>query len=195
MGNLLQQVYGSDQIFLDYPWTTPASPIELQNDFKVIHGHFSASKYKDFPSHIKRIAWLRNPIDRLLSHYFYWKQLPVSNQSGDLHRYVIENQLSLLDFAKLPAIRNHVTQWYINIPLSEFYFVGIHEFLAEDWTQLSCLLGFPNLEVARQNSNRSAEYRSFKKSTEYRNTILELMELNSEDIEMYQSILQKRYML
>jgi hypothetical protein len=192
-GNILKQVYGSERIFLDYPWNDPVDPVELQNDFQAIHGHFPVSKYQDLPSHIKRIAWMRNPIDRLISHYFYWKHLPISKQSGNLHRYVIENQVSLLDFAKIPAMINHISQWYINIDLSEFYFVGIHEFFEEDWTQLSCSLGFPNLQVNHQNSNRSAEYRSFKKSMEYRNILLELIDLNSEDMQLYQLALKKRY--
>jgi Sulfotransferase family len=192
-GNILQRVYGGNRIFLDYPWQDPVDTVERDHHLKAIHGHFSASKYQNFPAHIKRIVWIRNPIDRLISHYFYWKSLPVSHQAGDLHRYVIENNLGLLDFAKISAIRNHISQWYINIALNEFYFVGIHEFFEDDWNHLSRLLKFESFEVSSQNENKNKNYQLFKKSTEFREIILKLIDLNSEDMHLYQSALKKRY--
>lgn len=192
-GNILQQIYGVDRVFLDYPWTLPIEREESQPPFQVIHGHFPASKYQNFPDRVKRIVWMRNPIDRLVSHYFYWKSLPISPQTGELHRYVVENQLGLLDFAKISAMQNHISKWYIDIDLSQFYFVGIHEFFQADWNQLSTILGAFNVKYNLNNSNTNPEYRSFKKSLEYKELIWELIKLNSEDVRIYQMAMQKRY--
>ncbi|HIK31137.1 MAG TPA: sulfotransferase family 2 domain-containing protein [Oscillatoriales cyanobacterium M59_W2019_021] len=192
-GNILQRIYGVEGVFLDYPWSNFITSGEQQQPVKAIHGHFPASKYQDFPDRVKRITWIRNPIDRLVSHYFYWKSLPISPQTGELHRYVVENQLGLIDFAKISALQNHISKWYIDIDLSHFHFVGIHEFFKEDWQALCEILGVNNLEATLQNPNLDPEYRAFKKSPEYRSMLLELIGLNSEDMQLYQSAMQKRY--
>lgn len=192
-GNLLQQSYGKDRVFLDYPWLESVESSELQQKYQAIHGHFAASKYRDLPPNIKRITWIRNPIDRLISHYFYWKTQPISPQAGELHRHVVENQLGLLDFARIPSIENHITQWYIDLDLHSFYFVGIHEFFEEDCRYLMSSLGFSHLNIKPFNPNRNPEYIAFKKSTEYPVMLPELMELNSRDIQIYQWAIQKRY--
>ncbi|MEM1167588.1 MAG: sulfotransferase family 2 domain-containing protein [Cyanobacteria bacterium P01_H01_bin.35] len=187
--NILQQVYGSEQILWHYSWST--SDI-ITSEIKAIHGHFPASKYQRSPSSIKMITWVRNPVDRLISHYFYWQHLPISERAGALHRYVIEKKLGLVDFAKLHKMRNHISSNYIDIELNKFYFIGIQEFFEADMIELKNLLGFPNIKMPNQNRNTLPDYQAFKQSSEYDIIYKQLAKINKIDIELYEAALKKR---
>jgi len=189
-GNILQQVYGGEQVFFDYAWNEP--DIKIQPGVKAIHGHFPASKYKDVLDTVKLVAWIRNPVERLISHYFYWQHIPISKRAGSLHRYVIENRLGLIDFAKIPEIRNHISNLYMDIDISNFYFIGIQEYFEEDFNQLSDFLKFPRVPLTKKNANPLGAYQSFKKSPNYQDTMLELASINAQDTELYQAALDKR---
>ncbi len=73
---VLQQIYTDQEIFFDYPHRGPLHNKMLAKDsanVRVIHGHFPANKYElKFPK-ARKIIWLRNPIIRLISHYFLEK--------------------------------------------------------------------------------------------------------------------------
>src|SRR6185503_7841164 len=93
---------------------------------RAIHGHFWAGKYDRQAPDARRITWLRHPIKRLLSHYYFWMSKPELPHS--LHRYVVQNNLSLLEFAELPQARNLVHDTFLRgRSLDEFEFVGIQE--------------------------------------------------------------------
>ena len=84
--HVFESAYGDDAILLDYgdrP-ADPTSPINLDPESffdrcvsedvaltgkRVIHGHFNIRKYKGIYARC-RITFLRDPIDRTISHYF-----------------------------------------------------------------------------------------------------------------------------
>src|SRR5882757_7508321 len=89
----LKGIYGEENFYLDYEDQVirPASPVNMDPEgyvryFKtlreqklagkrVVHGHFYLPKYADLKDAL-RITVLRDPVDRLISHYFYWKITP-----------------------------------------------------------------------------------------------------------------------
>lgn len=73
----------------DLPMNTPqyernkaalqASLCNAESDFsgiECIHGHFLPIKYLLLANKRKMtfVTWMRNPVERVLSHYFYWKR-------------------------------------------------------------------------------------------------------------------------
>ena len=73
---VLQQVYTKEGVFVDeYPnhsLKTTREIWENQNrKIKVIHGHFPLNKYARSFTNARKIIWLRNPVKRLISHFFY----------------------------------------------------------------------------------------------------------------------------
>lgn len=65
-----------------------------------VHGHFYARKYdKVFPQ-AKRLIWLRDPAQRLVSQYYYWLRSPVVYENP-IRRKVIEDKLTFSDFVPL----------------------------------------------------------------------------------------------
>ncbi|MGB3513307.1 MAG: sulfotransferase family 2 domain-containing protein, partial [Microcoleaceae cyanobacterium] len=102
--DVLEQVYGVAGICVDNQLQYPT----IKPQFRVIHGHFPMIKYEGKFPQAKRIIWLRNPVERLISQYFYWKNLPLENNpfNDPHHKLVIEQNLSIVEFAEMPEMRN-----------------------------------------------------------------------------------------
>jgi hypothetical protein len=107
--NFREQVYLD---YTDYPdhLSEEQIRIKLQNynnylyklkpyyfDYKkkfIFHGHFLAAKYKCYLSKENAyfITWLRDPIERLISHYYYWLKTYNKDRSLKLHKIVVEEK-------------------------------------------------------------------------------------------------------
>lgn len=149
----------------------------------VIHGHFFLSKYRHIPG-LQRAMWFREPVQRLLSHYYYWLKSPDMDHPNcaKLH----ERGLSVVSFAELPELQNVFTRFLDGEPLSELDWVG----LVEDY-QASIDLFYAMYAVGRnpgelkahENKNPGrgdrAEYELDKLSVEA------IEKLNAKDMELY----------
>jgi hypothetical protein len=183
--NVLEQVYEPEKILLDHDFPFDGSNIE--SEIRVIHGHFWVSKYAGYFEAAKRIVWFRNPIYRVLSHYFFLKTHPGPEVRPDLA------VLGLLEFAEHPQIRNTMSQFTQGVDPEDFYFIGIQEFFAEDLTDLSGMLGWNSFKQSVTNSNRYPEYTGhLYKILESREILKKLMISNSEDVELYELALSLR---
>lgn len=136
----LTEAYGPDRVLRDYGDRPidPTSPMNLDPEgffsqarrsaaerlapYSVVHGHFNLRKYDGVRA--LRATFLREPIDRLISHYYYWQNTPPNGHT--LHQYVLTQALSLIEFARLPMIRSFyagvffvVSIWLCSI-LSDF---------------------------------------------------------------------------
>ena len=204
--DILFQVYGKDNIFLDYndKIGDPLSqfntdyPNWLKNrdnfiksinpDALVIHGHFSAVKYDGYFADAKRIVWLREPISRLISHYFYWVGIPPSQNS--LHKVLLEKNLSLLEFAELPTMQNRMSRiFFRDVDINHFYFIGIQEFFEDDLAKLAVLMDWPRVTMPIVNRTNTLGYSSFDTD---KSLMEKLAFLNKEDIGLYQTALKLR---
>ncbi|MEP6519012.1 DUF4214 domain-containing protein [Microcoleus vaginatus] len=187
----LTQVYGLDKIagFLDES-VAVSEGVDPQT-IKVIHGHVPSRKYF-CPAQVKEIIWLRDPILRLISLYFFWKSLP-RTEDESLHNYVQEKNLDLVEFAKIPQLRNEMSQYVGGRNLTDFYFVGIQGFFKDDLTNLAEMLNWPEISITYENTNKHKGYNSLVKSILYDSHIMnELIHLNREDLELYQTALHLR---
>ena len=69
---------------------------------RVVHGHFSIRKYDGISA--PRVIILRDPVDRLISHYWFWKQIPPHGHS--LHDRFLAQQPTITEFARWPGLRH-----------------------------------------------------------------------------------------
>jgi hypothetical protein len=91
----------------------------------IIHGHFTAKKYlRQFPE-ARLAVWLRDPVERTLSHYSYWKRNP--DATNPACRRAMKDGFNLERFIALDSLRNLQSRYVDGIPLSRFAFVGITE--------------------------------------------------------------------
>lgn len=145
----LENHYGTRLLkdYTDFPINTPPprrnrfavqSCLEIENkDFSsadCIHGHFLPIKYllmRD-KNNATFITWIRNPVDRALSNYYFWRKTYKPENSPPLHRRVIEENWSLERFCLGPELRNLYAQFLYGFPLEYFSFIGLTEFYDED---------------------------------------------------------------
>lgn len=73
------------------------------------------------------VTWLRDPVERLVSHYRFWMQAVDPSGLPALHRRVVEQHWSLERFCLGPELRNLYHQFLFGIPVRRLDFVGIIE--------------------------------------------------------------------
>ncbi|MEG4372248.1 sulfotransferase family 2 domain-containing protein, partial [Microcoleus sp. B4-C5] len=200
---ILIQVYGSEQVFCDYfldgftekfesrPVTHALELISPQH--RVIHGHFPASKYKEYFPEAKWIIWLRNPLGRLISYYWFQKGIAPTDDSS-LVRHIQETQMNIFEFAELPAIKYWSAPSIISgMKLSDFYFVGIQDFFKEDMEDLKKKLGWSQMEVPVLNENPYPKYQNHLQEMLDDSKLMNNLEhILSADMELYQEALNLR---
>jgi Sulfotransferase family len=99
--------------------------LESLSGRSVIHGHFKAGKYlPKFPKAIY-VTWLRDPVERVASHYFFWQRRPFMDDA--LCNKVITEKMTLEEFARLEAIRNVQHRFLSPLGVEGFAFIGITE--------------------------------------------------------------------
>jgi hypothetical protein len=76
---------------------------------------------------------MRNPVDRVLSNYFFWKRSYDPKTSPSLHRRSIEEDWSIERFCLGEELRDMYWQYLWGFPVEYFDFVGITEFYREDF--------------------------------------------------------------
>lgn len=127
-------------------------------DTRCIHGHFLATKYREAYPDAPLWVWLRDPVERVVSYYqYYLRVLPNPNP---MIRMMVDQKLSLTEFAELPTCRDMQAYMLAGIPLEVFQFVGITEQYERSLRLLQRMLGLaelPQVENALVNPDRLSE--------------------------------------
>ncbi|MCU0570125.1 MAG: hypothetical protein MUF49_26575 [Oculatellaceae cyanobacterium Prado106] len=189
--HVLSQVYGDEHVLWDYEPDAYRVTEPLPDPIQVIHGHFAADKYRDRFPEAKRIVWLRNPVMRLISEYFFaqiYKDI-----HNPLHVELISKGFELLEFAEQGAARNIQANQVRGVALTEFYFVGIQEFYTEDLADLQHMMQWPEFTISRENMNPHPHYSQDLVKILYNTDLVkQLARWNQEDMELYQQAIELR---
>ncbi|MGP1382875.1 MAG: sulfotransferase family 2 domain-containing protein [Thainema sp.] len=199
---VLKSVYGEEKIFRDYSGQAPQTHPRIDamtDDIQVIHGHFCAQWYDDYFPSAKRITWLRHPIFRFISFYYFWMSLPYDEDAAPLRKYAQNNNLSLLELAEHPKMKNQMMFNFIGeSSLKSYYFVGIQEFFEGDLLELGKALSWPQ-KVVQHFSQLTPNKNPNSRYLQYVNEILSdhclvsrLVKALEPDCELYQSALEIR---
>jgi hypothetical protein len=140
----------------------PYHSAELPQDLRVIHGHFSPEVLRahfPIPDHIPYITWLRNPVDRVISNYYY-----LEHRLKDLLReeerglnILSKMQRNLLEYAKSGKNRNRMSKFLQGLDLADFRFVGILEHFDRDAEELVQIMGWSKYNVLHYNATPNKE--------------------------------------
>lgn len=160
------------------------SPTEIPTD-KVVYGHFFPVKYigtakqHDF----RLVTILRDPIARLQSHYKYWSSIENASDHYLWRKMKTENW-TFEDFAFSEEMRNFYAQYFSQISLGNFAFIGLHENLKHSVYRCFAELGLQyktdaevpevNITVSSHNTDLDTE------------TINRLRDYHSEDYLIYE---------
>ncbi|HEX7966559.1 MAG TPA: hypothetical protein VF651_12680 [Gammaproteobacteria bacterium] len=155
----------------------------IRRDYDVLHGHFQAGKYAFLRPESWFITFLRDPVPRLISHYYYFRDVASKNPATVAKNPVIgliaEGEVGLVEFARSEAMSRLYERFLDGVPLDEYALIGITERYAESVACLNRLLGSA-LEV--QHERRSGQESHM---VEYRHLLPELEEANRENARIY----------
>lgn len=163
-----------------------ASKVSDVQSVDCVHGHFLAAKY-DTPEYdcAHFVTWLRDPVDRLVSHYNFFIRSYVEETAGPLFKRIIKEEWSLEDFCFSNEYRNIYTQYLRNFPVRRFSFVGVLEFYNEDLEYFSSkFLGAPATPFLINAGRNSCE--KYKIDPGLRRAIEEFHAL---DVDLYRAAL------
>lgn len=133
---------------------------------KALHGHFCAKDIIGIANNTPIIAWLRNPIDRVVSNYFH----------DTNNKYTI---LDMDEYVSQECNINKISKMLDGLSLEKLI-IGFQENFSEDVKRIGKIFGWTYLETPMINVG-------VKDSVP--NEILRLIEsLNNEDIKLYNSI-------
>ena len=161
-------------------------------DLECIHGHFLPLKYLLLSTKIntKFIGWMRDPVERLASHYWFLKKIYKPETAKPLDRRVTEEAWSLERFCLGPEFKNYYGQFLWGFPLERFDFIGIAESYDEDFKYFTNVFLGIDLPVFNanvgQNKPQGARYvtdANFRQAIETH---------HREDVELYRRALETR---
>ena len=156
-------------------------------DVECIHGHFLPIKYLLLvhKRRVKFVTWMRNPVERVISNYYYWKKT-YTPRSTPLHRRVVEEEWSIERFCLGPEVRNLYWQILWGFPLDYFDFIGITEFYEDDIAYFGQHYLGAYTKAKRLNVRTNSAYqidRSFRN---------EIEEFHDRDMDLYRKALAER---
>ena len=179
--------------------TIPQVKLEIINNLmsaniKAIHGHFPVAKYEGYFPKAKRVVWLRNPITRIISAYYFILSEPATWATDTVSKCMADINLDIYSFVELPAMQNQISNYYCRgRDLREFDFVGIHEYITEDIIELKHLMKWSDFTWQRINDNKYPNYHDNLLTLMDNHKLIEKISLlNKEDIYLYELALKLR---
>ena len=156
----------------------------------IFHGHFLAAKYKCYQNKKDAyfITWLREPIERLVSHYYYWLKSYNNKKSLPLHRKVVEEEWSLEKFCFSKEMRNLYAKFLSDFSIKNLDFIGIVEYYEQDFKYLNDhVLKIKNPTLLDLNRTKKPNVQYFDADT-----LEKLKQFHNKDFEIYSYALKQR---
>ena len=181
--NALETALGKNAVFGSYKATsariiTKGDPIWVNDQVKVLHGHFAARlrHLVNYPN-ARRMVWIRDPLERAWSSVHFWARM----ENNQHHKTLIklfgqipdskeELFIGVLNDRKLRENLMVYSQFLSELSPEDFAFIGDTKFFSEDLGRLSNLMGvdlpFLNVNTApRKKQVRDLSvYRPYFKS-------------------------------
>ncbi len=190
---LLEQAFGTSLI-LSYEGD-PANPTTPRNldpyrffrhpkavapGIRAVHGHFHPAQYT-VPEDAMWVTLLRHPVDTMISIYWYWL---ATEPLGALHAYFKSQELTVEELARLPLLRNLMSQTYFGgVDMRRFSLIGRHDERDSALKRLSELVD--QSLPADERRNETADQESLTEMLDDRRLRTRLQNLLAEDLAFY----------
>jgi len=152
--------------------------------YACIFGHFQAKKYK-FIKNARYCTFLRDPIDSLCSHYFYWQYNP--DFSNSMCRKLHTENMSLPEFANLHLQRHFYSFFLKGIKLKSFDYIGIFEYFQESIDLFHDTFG---IKIENKVLNKNPVQKNYKEILIKDNIYEEILSAQQENMKIYHEALE-----
>jgi len=155
-----------------------------------IHGHFMPIKYRFIsPQRAFFLTWLRHPVQRLISHYYYWMRETSFSEGETLRRKIVHEEWSLERFCLSEELRDIYSRFLWGFPLRKFNFIGITEFFDEDMRSFSEEMFRSDLKIKPINLNPNRDEKIYTIDDTLRK---EIENFHKKDMVLYEEALALR---
>ncbi len=142
---------GLDLDYLNDPRSSKVIPRAFPCKKVMVFGHFHPSRYDGANGF--RLTFLRNPVDDMISTYFFWKYMPYCGDS--VHRRFLKEKPSIVEFCHYDGLNTLMSETYFGgFDMERFDFIGFDESRADDMAVLSGKLGIPLSSSVHLNLNK-----------------------------------------
>jgi hypothetical protein len=127
------------------------------------------------------LTWLRNPLNRVLSNYYFLKDVIVQRMQEQEDENLMNRMVkSLEEFVSLEENQNVMTKFLEGAPLETFKFIGIQDDFENELTRLERTMGWKALENRMHNVTKNKE-------NQLTQGVIELIkEVNQKDFELFE---------
>jgi len=180
---------------LAFLWSCIKLPLYASKDYQgieCIHGHLMPFKFLllEKKLDIKYITWFRDPVERIASHYYYWKKGPAKTvEMPELHIRMLEEDWTLEKFVFSNELRNLYSRYLAGFPIEKFSFIGLTENYATDIKLLSESVFGIDLENIRSNITQKRETSNYINDLALRR---EIEKFHRKDMDLYLKALRIR---
>lgn len=114
----------------------------IPESVSVIHGHLQFKHVRQIKEkhNSKVITWLRDPVDRVISNYYFVMKRIRENPK---HPHQEMMDFTLIDYAKRKAVQNRISKYLNGLSLEDLFFIGFLEDYDDDLKILGHKLGWP----------------------------------------------------
>lgn len=163
---------------------------KLSHQITAVHGHCSytyLTKYFELSPSVEYITWLRNPVERVLSNYYFLNKII----SERLNEAEDENLLcrmgkSLEEFVSAEDNQNVMSKFLEGAPLDEFRFIGIQDDYANELKRLETVMHWKHVDNQFHNVTG-------RKMSVINDEVIKLIrDVNSRDVALFEAILSKQ---
>ena len=159
--------------------------------YSVLHGHFSPKLLKErlnIDHDIPMITWLRDPVERVISNYYYLSQRlhEELDEKGKGLNILKKMEKSLLEYAENEISRNRMNKFLDGARVEDFAFVGLVEHFKEDLDRLSNVLNWKETPYVKVNVTKK------KKPLVSDDIRAQIATWNRDDIDLYNYVKESR---
>ena len=164
---------------------------KLSHNIKVAHGHFEFAtvfSYLNIDNEVPVITWLRDPVERVISNYFYLKTILTGLFKEDKELMIVGHRMfrSLTEFAAADINRNRMSEFLHGASLKDFLFVGLVEYFDDDLKYLAEIFKWNQIHYIKHNATGKLKEEVPEKIK------AQILKWNEKDALLYQEALELR---
>ncbi|MEP4487255.1 MAG: hypothetical protein ABJ013_16600 [Halioglobus sp.] len=164
--------------------------LSVNESTSCIHGHYLPVKYRFIRRPALFVTWLRDPVERLASHYHYWRRSYDPESALPLHAKVVEEDWTFEQFYLAPQLRNLYGKFLWGFPTSRFSFIGISEHYEQELERFASNVHALSRGVKAERVNENPGQPVIYVQDEQQRKVIE--QIHAYDVSLYQRACRAR---